>query len=255
MNKRAKDIDEGPGINVGVIMTISLFLILLTFFVLLNSIAVIDERKSWVAIGSLLGAFGSSPSGLSLLKSGDLTLPPSAPMIVQKLDVDELLSLMDKKIEGEIKVGSSKSKEIITIQENALFGEDKSKLKLSSYPVLDEICRVAKKGDYLVEIIGHTDNRPAEEMGYKSNWEISTFMAIQVLKYFVDKGQVPAGRLAAYGYGSQKPIKSNETRQSRAQNRRVEIILNYEMPAHLKRIFWKKPEGLFTYKKFNFRVF
>jgi hypothetical protein len=44
MIKKKKRTYDGPELNVGAIMTISLFLILLTFFVLLNSIAVIDER-------------------------------------------------------------------------------------------------------------------------------------------------------------------------------------------------------------------
>lgn len=255
MREKKRKIDEGPGLNVGAIMTISLFLILMTFFVLLNSIAVIDERKSWLAIGSLLGAFGSSHSGLSILKTGELTLPPSAPMVVQRLDADELLSLMDKKTAGEIKLGSSKTKQVITINENVLFEKDKTSLKTSSQPLLDEIWGLAKKGDYLVEIVGHTDNRPADEKGYESNWELSTLMAIQVLKYFLEKGQIPPKRVEAYGCGSQKPIASNDTRQSRAENRRVDIILNFEMPAHMKRVYGKKPPGIFTYKKFNFRVF
>lgn len=255
MIKKKKKIHDGLELDAGALMTISLFLILLTFFVLLNSIAVIDERKSWVAIGSLLGAFGGSGGGISILKTGKLTLPTSPPMIVERLNVDELLALMDKKIAGQIKLGSTKNKETITINETVLFEKDTSKLKRSSYPLLDEISSLAKKGNYLVEIVGHTDNRPADEKGYKSNWKLSTLMAIQVLKYFVEKGQVPPKMLEAYGYGSYKPIASNDTRQSRAQNRRIEILLNFEMPAYMKRIYRKKPAGIFTYKKFNFRVF
>ncbi len=255
MIKKKKKIYDGTELNVGAIMTISLFLILLTFFVLLNSIAVIDERKSWMAIGSLLGAFGGSHGGISILKTGDLALPTSPPMVMERLNLDELLSLMDKKMAGQIKVGSTVNRETITIDENALFHKDKSKLKGSSYPLLDEIGRLAKKGNYFVEIVGHTDNRPADEKGYKSNWELSTLMAIQVLKYFVEKGQIPPERLEAYGRGSYKAITSNDTRQSRAQNRRIDIILNFEMPPYLKRIYRKKPAGIFTYKKFNFRVF
>jgi chemotaxis protein MotB len=53
-------------------MTVALFLILLTFFVLLCSIAVIDEEKTRVAIGSLIGSFGSLPKGLSPLEHGKI---------------------------------------------------------------------------------------------------------------------------------------------------------------------------------------
>jgi chemotaxis protein MotB len=255
MVKKIKRTDEGLTLNVGTIMTISLFLILLTFFIMLSSVAVIDEKKSIVAIGSLLGAFGSFQGGLSPLNTGDSTLAPSAPMIEARPDLNRLLSLLDQKILGDIKVKSSKDRSIITVNEDALFEQDKSRLKPSSYQLLDQLCSLLKKARYPVEIVGYTDNRPADEKGYNSNWEISSLMAIQVLRYFVEKGQISAQRLAAYGRGSQQPIASNDTAQSREQNRRVEIILNFDAPAYVKRIYRKKPAGIFSYKQFNFKVF
>jgi len=255
MVKKKTDIDGSSKVNVGMLMTVCLFLILLTFFVLLNSIAVIDERRKIMAIGSLLGAFGSLRGGLSPLKTGESILPVSPPMIETKLDVEALLLLMDKRMAGQIKIESGKDREIITINEKALFDKDKYRLKSSSYPLLDKLSDLIEEGDYPVEIVGHTDNRPAEEKGYRSNWELSTLMAIQALRYFVEKGKVLPERLTAYGCGSFKPIASNDTRQSRAQNRRVDVILNFRMPAYLKRIYRKGPAGVFTYRKFDFRVF
>ncbi len=255
MVKKKRDTDDSPKVNVGMLMTVCLFLILLTFFVLLNSIAVIDERKKIMAIGSLLGAFGSLSGGLSPLKTGESILPVSPPMTETELDVEALLLLMDKRMAGQIKIESGKDREIITINEKALFDKDKYRLKSSSYPLLDKLSDLIEEGDYPVEIVGHTDNRPAEEKGYRSNWELSTRMAIQALRYFVEKGKVLPERLTAYGCGSYKPIASNDTRQSRAQNRRVDVILNFRMPAYLKRIYRKGPAGVFTYKKFDFRVF
>ena len=255
MVKKKRYTDDSPKVNVGMLMTVCLFLILLTFFVLLNSIAVIDERKKIMAIGSLLGAFGSLSGGLSPLKTGESILPVSPPMTETELDVEALLLLMDKRMAGQIKIESGKDREIITINEKALFDKDKYRLKSSSYPLLDKLSDLIEEGDYPVEIVGHTDNRPAEEKGYRSNWELSTRMAIQALRYFVEKGKVLPERLTAYGCGSYKPIASNDTRQSRAQNRRVDVILNFRMPAYLKRIYRKGPAGVFTYKKFDFRVF
>ena len=255
MIKRKRNIDDEPGVNVGSIMTVSLFLILLTFFILLNSIAVIDERKLILATGSLTGAFGSFHGGLSPLKTGDSLMPLSPPMAEKKLDIEDLLAVMDKKMVGQIKVESHTDREIITINKKVLFDKDKSKLKSSSYPLLNKLCSLIRKGDYPVEIVGHTDNRPAEEKGYKSNREFSTLMAIRVLRYFVEKAKVSSERLTAYGCGSHKPIAPNDTRQLRAQNRRVDIILNFKVPAYIKRIYRKKPPGIFTYKKFDFKVF
>ncbi len=254
MIKKKRKMDDAPTSNVGLVMSVSLFLILLTFFVLLNSIAVIDEKKAILAIGSLVGAFGSFKGGLSALSTGTSLMPPTAPMIEEELDTRALMSLTDK-IHGAIKIESFKERQIITINEKVLFDKNRSKLKSSSYPLLNKLCTFIKKKDYPVEIIGHTDNRPAEEKGYKSNWELSTIMAIQVLRYLVENGNVLPQRLATYGCGSYKPIASNDTGQSRAQNRRVEIVLYFKAPAYIKRIYRKKPAGIFTYKRFTFRVF
>jgi len=255
MTKQKRDTDDTGPTDGGRVLSVCLFLILLTFFILLNSIAVIDERKSRVALGSLVGAFGSFSGGLSPLKTGDSIAPPSAPMIEKKLDKAYLLSLVDEhvRLAGMIKIESEKGREIITINEKALF--DKDKLKVSSYPLLNSLANLIRKGDYPVEIAGHTDNRPAEEKGYKSNWELSGLRAMQVLKHFVQRGHVSPERLTAYGCGSHKPKISNDTRQSRAQNRRINIILNFRAPAYVKRIYKKKPSTIFTYRRFTFKLF
>ena len=254
MVKKKKYIEKDSSLNVGRTMTVSLFLILLTFFILLNSFATMDDRKIRMAWGSMVGAFGSFLGGLSPMKTGDDISLPAAPIEKKKLGLQALMEIMDKKILSEIKIESGKGREIITITEKVLFDKGGSKLKSSAYPFLNKLGDFIKKGEYPVEIVGHTDNRPAGEKGYKSNWELSTLMAIHVLEYFVEKGKVPPGRITAYGAGSNAPIGPNATRQSRTRNRRVDIIFNYNMPAYISRIY-KKPGGIFTYKRFNFRVF
>jgi len=252
--KKRKNGDE-PMPNIGALMTVSLFLILLTFFILLNSIAVLDDRRIRLSIGSILGAFGSFTGGFSASKTGKLAVPPSAPMIEKGLDLAKLLVGINADIAGNITFQSIGDKEIITINEKVLFDEDTLRLKTSSYPVLKRLCDFIRIGDYPIEIAGHTDNRPAEEKGYKSNWGLSALMALQVFKYFESAGEIHPDRLEAYGCGSERSIASNDTRQSRAQNRRIDIILNFSAPAYINRIYRKKPPGTFSYKKFDFRIF
>jgi chemotaxis protein MotB len=258
MNKKKKKKIDDDGADIGMVMTVSLFLILLTFFILLNSIAVLDEHRSRVAIGSLIGAFGGLPGGLSPLKTGNDIMPPSAPMVDEELTIEQLLSYMNKETEpwpGNIIVKTAGDKLIITINEKVLFNGERSELKPSIFPVLDKLCGIINKGNYPVEIVGHTDNIQAGEIGYASNWELSSLMAIQLAKYFISKGAVSPKRLNPCGSGSFRPTSSNDTRQSRSQNKRVEIILNYKAPNYIKRVFRKKPSGFFTYKKFDFKIF
>jgi chemotaxis protein MotB len=259
MGKRKKrKIDDDSGADVGMVMTVSLFLILLTFFILLNSIAVIDENKTRMAIGSLIGAFGGLPGGLSPMKSGESVLPPSAPMIEEELTIEQLMSYVKrdlKELAGDIKLETIGGQKRIIINEAELFMGNGFKIKPSIQPLLDKLGQIINKGSFPVEIAGYTDNVIHPENGYKSNWELSAIMTLKVLKYFVAQCEVLPGRLTAYGRGSNNPVASNDTRQSRAQNRRVEIDLKYKAPAYVKRIFNKNPTGFFTYKKFDFKIF
>ena len=255
MGKNKRNNGEERKTDVGLVMSVSLFLILLTFFILLNSIAVIDEEKKLQAIGSLLGSFGSFLGGLSPLKTGDSLMPPSAPMVEECIKISDLFSIMDKNTLSDVVIESRKDMQIITINEKVLFDKNKLHLKPSSYPMLNNLCKFVKKRDYPIEIFGYTDSMPPEGKGCESNWEVSVLMATQIARYLLEKGEVRQGRLAAYGCGSNKPIASNDTRESRAQNRRIEIALRFKVPKYVSRIYEERPNGVFTYKKFDFKVF
>ncbi len=258
MGRRKKGNDDESQVDVGIVMTVSLFLILLTFFILLNSIAVIDEHRTRVAIGSLIGAFGGLPGGLSPMQSGKSVLPPSAPMIEEKLTLEQLMSYVQRDVSGlagEIKIESDGDEKKIIINESALYDEKERKLNPAILPVLDKISRIINHGRFPVEIAGYTDNVVHPKNGYRSNWELSMTMALKVLKYFVSNCGVIPGRLTAYGSGSNHPIASNDTKRSRAKNRRVEIYLKYNPPTYIRRMFQKTPFDYFTYKKFDFKIF
>jgi len=258
MGNRKNKNDDDSKADIGMVMTVSLFLILLTFFILLNSIAVVDDHRTRLAIGSLLGAFGGLPGGLSPMETGKSALPPTAPMIEEELTLEQLMSYVKrdlKELEGDIKLETIAGQKRIIISEKGLFMGKGFKIKPSAQPLLDKLGQIINKGSFPVEIAGYTDNAVHPEKEYKSEWEISTIMALKVLKYFVSQCGVLPNRISAYGGGSNHPITSNESIQSRAKNRRVEIDLKYNAPDYIKRIFKKKPAGFFTYKKFDFKIF
>ena len=102
---------------------------------------------------------------------------------------------------------------------HVLFDFDKSVIKPAAYPELDEVVAVLKKNPGMnVELDGHTDS-----MGtMKYNMELSKKRADAVKSYLVAKG-IDASRLSTKGFGLTKPIVSNDTKEHRAMNRRVEI--------------------------------
>jgi len=115
---------------------------------------------------------------------------------------------------------------IITMANDILFDSGKAKLKKNAYSVLDKIAVVLNETvpDRDIGVEGHTDTVPIKHSGWKSNWELSSARATNVLHYMIGKGVQP-NRLSAIGYGEFKPIDANDTKAGRARNRRVEIII------------------------------
>jgi outer membrane protein OmpA-like peptidoglycan-associated protein len=86
---------------------------------------------------------------------------------------------------------------------------------------LNQLVDILEKNSKLtIAVSGHTDN-----MGdSRSNLELSRLRAEAVISYLAAKG-IATSRLSAKGYGSSKPLASNDTSEGRELNRRVEYIL------------------------------
>ena len=255
--KRKKGQSEGGSGQAGIrVLTVALFIILLAFFIVLNSIAVIDESRTLAALGSLTGSFGILPGGLSPTKGGGVKVfsKPGAPMNSAKTETIEVLGL-EEPIPETVAIRPIPKGEVISIQEKALFDARTYKIKPAGYALLIRLCDIINQGKYPVEITGHTDSRPPDEKSARSNWELSSLRALEVLKFFVVIGKVLPSRLMAYGCAEHRPVASNETRQTRAQNRRVDVMLDHGSSEKLKKIYQKGRSGFVVFKRFVFRIF
>jgi len=151
-----------------------------------------------------------------------------------KNDMNELQRAkeeLEKRLQDEIgnkqvKVEMQDKGLVITFVSEVLFDSGKAKLRADSLSKLDKVAGVLNTtvADLNVGVEGHTDNQPIKKSGWKSNWELSTARALSVLHYLSEKS-VAEPRLAAIGYGEYKPVASNDNREGRQKNRRVEIVI------------------------------
>lgn len=120
---------------------------------------------------------------------------------------------------------------VITFLADVLFDSGKAKIMSSAFPVLDKVARVLQENvpQLNVGVEGYTDNVPIKASGWKSNWELSTARALSVLHYLVDDKGISPERISAIGYGEYRPVASNETKDGRRFNRRVEIVIYPQM--------------------------
>jgi len=97
---------------------------------------------------------------------------------------------------------------------------------------LDRLAETLKKvseripGDlpWVLQVEGHTDQRPIDTAEFPSNWELSTARATNIVHYLVEQGISPK-RLAAAGYGPYQPLVEGDDSQAYARNRRIELRL------------------------------
>lgn len=79
---------------------------------------------------------------------------------------------------------------------------------------------IPKNINWVLQVDGHTDNKPINNAVFPSNWELSTARAIAVVKFLHSQG-IPNNRLVAAGYGEYQPLSAIDT----ARNRRIELKL------------------------------
>ncbi len=92
----------------------------------------------------------------------------------------------------------------------------------SNYPILSKVQRAIRIfGEAHVVIEGHTDSTGSDEL----NEYLSQQRAEAVRAYFVANGTLPDKRIVAIGYGSKRPLASNQTPEGRAINRRIDLMI------------------------------
>lgn len=115
---------------------------------------------------------------------------------------------------------------IIEIKDSTLFASGRAELSRSGYKTIDKVVDIIQPyRDFTVNIRGHTDDRPIKTIRFPTNWELSAGRATSLLRYIVESGRIEPTRMTATGFGELMPVASNRTIVGRAQNRRVEFIL------------------------------
>lgn len=125
---------------------------------------------------------------------------------------------------GSIDVIKRKNGVSFRISNDVLFKSGEAVLESKGYTELSKVVPFLLETDYQITVTGHTDNIPIKTDRFPSNWELSSARAGSVVRYFESQG-VESVRLIATGHAETRPLAPNNTPEGRAQNRRVELIL------------------------------
>jgi chemotaxis protein MotB len=126
---------------------------------------------------------------------------------------------------GTLVVEVRKGNMLVRLGDTILFDPGQATVKPEGQKALQQVAQALKEiGERDFLITGHTDNRPIKSSPFASNWDLSTARAVAVVRFMQAEGVDPR-RLAAAGYSEFDAIADNTTPETRALNRRIEIVV------------------------------
>ena len=132
-------------------------------------------------------------------------------------------------LEGEgLTIEKRNGKVYISLEEDLLFASGKYVVNSGGVTALNKLATaLSTQTDLEILVEGHTDNIPLSGKGLvKDNWDLSVMRATNVVKVLTKNQSLNPLQLTAAGRSEFVPIASNETKQGRSSNRRIEMILS-----------------------------
>ncbi len=225
--RKKREKNGGPAAPAWMVTYSDMVTLLLTFFVLMLSMAEMDKVKFQRAAISLKGAFGIMESKPQRESKSDVVLPELGAIPYEMLQrvYDQMIQNLEKlDLNEDIELVKDRGAIVLRVKEKVLFDSGSRRLKAGAEPVLGKIAELVEPLPFDVRIEGHTDSIPYDAKD-ASNWDLSVQRAVSVLKYFAKNDLLDLKRLSAVGYGDQQPLVPNDSDKNRALNRRVEFIL------------------------------
>ena len=153
----------------------------------------------------------------------------------------ELLSTIDKNasLKGQVNVVMTDAGIELRFGSNLLFPPGKASLRPEGYDAIFSIGKIlgyfVKARNAFISVEGHTDDTPLRSTAeFRSNWELSSARATEVVHYLQDTVLIEGKRLSSTGFADARPqnkekdpITGQFTEKARNDNRRVVIRIYY----------------------------
>lgn len=263
MSRRRRSEESSESAGEWLLTYSDLVTLLLTFFVLLFSMAVIDKQKFEEVANSLRSTFLRTSSGdtfnfnkgeelISITQQNNVDNEGESEVNddprksegqeqqseeerkaeeikAQKLqDVKKQVqqAIVKLDLENFVTIIEEKHSLILRLDSVILFDLGSADIKPSGKEILTKIGSILKELDHEIMIQGHTDNLPINTLLFPTNWELSTKRATNVVLHLIDSCNLEPSKLTATGNGEFRPIRPNDTEENRQKNRRIDIVID-----------------------------
>ncbi|MFY9675134.1 MAG: flagellar motor protein MotB [Terriglobales bacterium] len=218
--------------------------LLFAFFVVLYASSQMDKKKVVQVSAAIkgafeqLGAFSGNASYTPVQQPGDssVSTPPSEqaanPAVTDEALPDvtllkhQLQEALGEQIEKhEIEIHATPEGLVVSLREIGFFNSGEATLLAEGRATLTRIAGVLNEKGFQVRVEGNTDDVPIHTSQFKSNWELSTARATEVVQLLVEEHGFDPTLISAAGYSQYRPRASNSTEEGRKQNRRVDLVI------------------------------
>jgi len=233
MAKKLKCPDCPPGAPAWMSTFSDMTTLLLTFFILLISMANFDPVKISNLFESLQGAFGIMETFPTIPIHPIVDIPKKTGDEQKKKqslkDAEKIKNVIkDKKLDEAVKVEVTEKGIAIMLRDPVGFASGSADLKDQGKEILKDISDVIKNNPSLkVRVEGHTDDVPIHSNRYNSNWELSSARSLSVVQLLAGNTGIQPQNMSAVGYGEYRPIVPNSSPENRSKNRRIQIFVDY----------------------------
>ena len=208
--------------------------LLLTFFVMLLSMASFEPTKYALTVQSIQGSFGvlDSYPTVAIMPVVQIPKENSSTESKKKESLNDAKKIEEaaesKQMEDAVKVKVTDTGIAVMLKDPVAFGSGSDKLKAKGTEILKDIGNIIKeRKDIKIRVEGHTDDVPIHTERFDSNWELSTARALNVVKNISKSTGIPPQNMSGTGYGEFRPLVPNTSPQNRTKNRRIEIYIDY----------------------------
>ena len=199
------------GVPLWVVAAAAAVLLMLVFIALRFALNV-QTDTTFSALQALDAKVAKAPA----LPPAAPTSAPPAPRLAQLLQADIAA--------GAVQVKDLSDRSTVTVLGDTLFDPGSADVASRAKPLFERVAAALNQVPGPVLISGHTDNQPIRSLRFPSNWHLSKERAESVRKLLA--ATVKPDRLNAEGRADTEPVADNGTADSRARNRRVEIMLS-----------------------------
>jgi chemotaxis protein MotB len=197
-----------------------LITLLLGLFIILYTMSNIDVSK-YQGVAAAMGSIFGNESDFSSASSDAVVIPRPSDKLAN--DLNRLIAQYN--YGKSIRLEENERGVTIHILEDIMFPPGKTNLSDISKTVLSNLAVLLKNLPNDIRVEGHTDNIPINTAQYPSNWHLSVDRALSTAYYLIQYEGLSAEKVSVVGYAEYRPIASNDLPETRALNRRVDIVI------------------------------